>query len=51
MLERQKNNNFSLAIAYKFCDLVHRTVVIGAMLKTGFGKKMHIRGFVNESTI
>ena len=35
----------------RFCDLVRWTVVIGAMLKTGFGKKVHIPGFVNEPTI
>ena len=30
--------------------MVRWTVVIGAMLKTGFGKKVHIQGFVNEPT-
>ena len=35
----------------RFSDLLRGTVVIGALLKTRFGRKVHIRGFVNEPTI
>ena len=31
-----------------FSELLHWTVVISAMLKIGFCKKVHILGFVNE---
>ena len=43
-----QNNSFSLAIVYKN---LRWTVVIGAMLKTGFAKKVHIQGFVNKPTV
>ena len=45
-MERQKTT-FHLLLHIRFHDLVRWTVFIGAMLKTGFGKKVHIQGFVN----
>ena len=52
ILERHKTTSFHWLLHTRFYGLVRWTVIIGAMLKTGFGKtKVHIRGFVNEQTI
>ena len=46
-----KTSTFHWLLHMRFSDLLRWTVVIGAMLKTGFGRKVHIRCFVNEPTI
>ena len=50
-MECHKTTTFHWLLHTRVGDLVRWTVDFGGMLKTEFGKKVHIQGFVNEQTI